>query len=876
MGRDALLEELRQQLWELPLGEDASASPTKSQTKPPKKPKVLVLVGQGGIGKTSLAVKLLEAVGADCEAGTLRPDCPYDGILVLSARQGIGFDEVVRELTQALELPENDGVAARETIDTILRGLQRQRWLLVFDNWEDALYPATHPQAGRTISPELGQLLNALAYRPHSSQVILTSREMPKDLADERDELGLPDPMLVAVRQVDGISEEASVELLRQRGLRDSEADLHWVARRVGGQVLVLALLANLAWGKPGMLRQKPELVTQRAAPVVRAQLERHPEAARELLQRMCVLRAGVDLRGLTFLRVYRDARKRRFGFLPKFKSAPGVTQKTMEETKILVEQLVETSLVQKQFDEKKIEDYYDLHRVIAEVVRETCRGELPVLMQTAYAFYCTDTTVEPKTLEDLQPALEAQYFAFELGNYTEAETLIYRLEKYLEPWGHWTLLKELYEQILPHLDEESQPYILQRLGSRYRSWGDWQQAEAYYREALRLAQGHGNRGLIACLWRLLGEIEQNRGSWEAAESFYRQCLAVEQELGDRAGMAYLWGVLGYIQRNRGNWDEAETLYRQCLAVEEELGDREGMASSWASLGYIQRNRGNWDEAETLLRQSLPMREELGDRAGIAATWECLGEIEQNRGNRDEAETLYRQSLQLREELGDREGIASSWASLGEIERNRGNWDEAESLYRQSLQLREELGDREGIASSWVFLGYIEQCRGNWDEAQTLFRQSLQMYEELGHREGMASLWGVLGDIQRNRGNWDEAESLYRQSLQMREELGDREGMASSIAGLGENELERGNLDAAEALLKDALERMETLGMTDNIAETNWDLAQLYRDRGNSDLAQQHYTNARTLFKQLGAVKDLEKIDREWNGASEAGEAGGE
>ncbi|MEA5551729.1 hypothetical protein VB713_12180 [Anabaena cylindrica UHCC 0172] len=53
--------------------------------------------------------------------------------------------------------------------------------------------------------------------------------------------------------------------------------------------------------------------------------------------------------------------------------------------------------------------------------------------------------------------------------------------------------------------------------------------------------------------------------------------------------------------------------------------------------------------------------------------------------------------------------------------------------------------------------------------------------------------------------------------------------------------------------------------MTWNIAETNYDLALLERQRGNVELADQHYQTAHQIFQQLGAAKDLEKIETEWN-----------
>jgi hypothetical protein len=53
--------------------------------------------------------------------------------------------------------------------------------------------------------------------------------------------------------------------------------------------------------------------------------------------------------------------------------------------------------------------------------------------------------------------------------------------------------------------------------------------------------------------------------------------------------------------------------------------------------------------------------------------------------------------------------------------------------------------------------------------------------------------------------------------------------------------------------------------MTWHIAEANFDLAQLWRKRGNEEIAQEHYQKSHQIFQQLGAAKDLERIEREWN-----------
>ncbi len=57
---------------------------------------------------------------------------------------------------------------------------------------------------------------------------------------------------------------------------------------------------------------------------------------------------------------------------------------------------------------------------------------------------------------------------------------------------------------------------------------------------------------------------------------------------------------------------------------------------------------------------------------------------------------------------------------------------------------------------------------------------------------------------------------------------------------------------------------MQELNMSYEITEAYYGLARLERRRNNTELAQQHYNTAHQIFQQLGAAKDLERIEQEW------------
>ncbi|MEM6840422.1 MAG: tetratricopeptide repeat protein [Cyanobacteria bacterium P01_C01_bin.120] len=632
-------------------------------------PQALVLVGQGGIGKTSLALKLLEALGV--QDTVLAEDCAYEQVIALRVEQGTSFDQVAGLLLDNLAVPVPETpLEAQQKINLILQRLAKSCCLLLLDNLETILHPATHDRAGRAESPEWGKLLTALANNNHHSQIIITSRETPLDLADPRSARGGFHPKRVKRIDVSGIADADSVALLRQYELQDSEADLAWVAEKTGGHVLLLELLASIAYERPGYLRQHPELVTTEATPILREQLGRQSAAARELLKRMGVLRYPVDGVGLTFLRLYTADRERddRFERAAIFERPATLTPEELAETDRLIAQLWRSSLVQRRYDQETCQHFYDLHRVVVEFLQTEYADEQPQLLQAVYRFYCTGKRVEkPKTLEELRPVLEAQHFAFQLGNYSAAFNLLEnQLYEYLKYWGFWDLLRDLYKQILPHTQDNTNYCIcVQSLGILHRDWGDWDKAAEYFQQSLDNAQENEARsGIMAASYGLLGDIERKRGNWDAAESLYQQKLDICRELGDRQGMSQVIGTMGDIKRKRGNWDAAKSLYHQSLKISESLVDRAGIAIAIGCLGENALGRGDLEAAEPLLRQALEQMEALGMKSNIAETNFDLALLERKRNNPTQAQTHYTTAHTLFQQLGaakELERIEQEW-----------------------------------------------------------------------------------------------------------------------------------------------------------------------------------------------------------------------
>jgi tetratricopeptide (TPR) repeat protein len=292
------------------------------------------------------------------------------------------------------------------------------------------------------------------------------------------------------------------------------------------------------------------------------------------------------------------------------------------------------------------------------------------------------------------------------------------------------------------------------------------------------------------------------------------------------------------------------------------LFDRVGQHYAYKIVG------DNSEKAIKYFQKAIEIKKKLNSKVVFFPTLVRIGNLYTRLGDYEKAESAYQEALKNARNNRSFTSIASSLNRLGYIAIRNGNWDKAKRNCQKSLNIyKYRLFDSSGMANSLDLLGNIAYRQGDFDEAEKLYQEALKRHTWAANHSGVATTWMYLGDIARKQGNWGRAEELYKISLQLLTELDDHSEISVIWSCLGENELGRGNLKTAETWLKKALVVMEDLQMVDYMAETNWDLAQVYRSKQDHQKAQEHYKVAHQLFTQLGAKKDLEKIEANWNSA---------
>lgn len=135
---------------------------------------LLGIFGLGGIGKTALAVRLVERVQND-----------FEHVIWTSLRNTHNFNDFVSELilhlnnTQAANITSNSGAL----ISNLINYLKRSRYLIIIDNCFPIFYSNALAGSYKKNHELYGLLLRQISESRHQSCVLITSREKPRGLA---------------------------------------------------------------------------------------------------------------------------------------------------------------------------------------------------------------------------------------------------------------------------------------------------------------------------------------------------------------------------------------------------------------------------------------------------------------------------------------------------------------------------------------------------------------------------------------------------------------------------------------------------------------------------------------------------------------------
>ena len=214
---------------------------------------------------------------------------------------------------------------------------------------------------------------------------------------------------------------------------------------------------------------------------------------------------------------------------------------------------------------------------------------------------------------------------------------------------------------------------------------GEYGAALGSYETAAALAEPASAPGIE----HRIGLLHLRRGEWDLAEASL--AAALDGLKGEAAARATADRSLA--AHRRGQADDAGRLAASALALAEEVDDRRARAQAHNILGILAASRGDYEDAVANAEESLALAESAHDAAAEAAALNNLALAVAAAGDTARAIELTEAGLAVTVTLGDRHREAALRNNLADLLRAAGRRDEAMAELKAAVALFAEVGE---------------------------------------------------------------------------------------------------------------------------------------------------------------------------------------
>lgn len=222
-----------------------------------------------------------------------------------------------------------------------------------------------------------------------------------------------------------------------------------------------------------------------------------------------------------------------------------------------------------------------------------------------------------------------------------------------------------------------------------------------------------------------LGTIAERTGEPTRALEYFQESCVLARQAEDEWGIARALNNLGHVLHTRGDLSAARANIEASLALRRALGDLPGVAKTLINLANIHSAEGDARAVEQRYQESIGIFRELDNRLGIAICLNNLGYLAYQQADYARAQELYQESLTLRRELGDAWGAATALDNLGANALARGEFAAARSYLREGLQIARASGAARRSVEILATLAALDARAQNLEAAVALLAFAL-------------------------------------------------------------------------------------------------------------------------------------------------------
>ena len=692
----------------------------------PNVPTVLVVYGMGGVGKTTLVIRMAHRMSEHYPDGRYFID--LEGF---SAR-----DEPVKPL-QALSLLLRQSGAPPELLPPDLNGcvalwrsrLAGKRALILLDNAADV-------EQVRTLLPSAPGVLVLISSRRRMTE-LEGIEPLCLDVMSPTEALSLLSTIVGPDRV--GAEPEAAQAIAELCGRLPLA--IHIVAARLRTRInWSISSTAQQLRSQRG--RARLLAIGERSVVDVLSWSYRHLTGEQQRFFRLLSLHPGPQV----------DAY-----------AAAALAAVSRDDAEACLDELFEANLV-----EQRTSDFYQLHDLVRDCSwlllnehtdeasrRRAVAGLADYYLQSARS-WCTSVTKgfftigsdvvadacdikEPADDETAFELYELEYrnlcavqrLAVEYGLHELAWQLTCYLLPYLALLNYAGEARAMLESALASAraaeSRRGESICLTGVASIHRRQGRYGEAATLLKQALKLSRGLDDNDAQIRQLTLMGLVYAEEDRLDEARAAYSAAEALANEMGDVQAQATLVNNLGNISLESGRFNEALDQFRRGYDLDDGFGMYDLRMTVLVNMGYCFLLTGRSSEAEAHFGESLALSRKAKNKLNEINA--LVGLCSAARTCRAFADSLKfgREALELAQGLKKDDLVLSALGALGDAHLSIGNVKESWQVFSQALMLAANSDSARYTAMAYEGLAHVSSACHDTDAAGEHWRRALEL-----------------------------------------------------------------------------------------------------------------------------------------------------
>ncbi|MFL5700189.1 MAG: hypothetical protein ACJ797_24185, partial [Ktedonobacteraceae bacterium] len=288
-------------------------------------------------------------------------------------------------------------------------------------------------------------------------------------------------------------------------------------------------------------------------------------------------------------------------------------------------------------------------------------------------------------------------------------------------------------------------------LGLIATSAGQSTEATNRWNSALATFEQYDCQREIAVVCCNLGDVHLRRAEYNQAQAFLRRSLGIAERIGELPLVCIVFGNMGVQAMRTGDLAEAENWFKKGLALAEQINEPVHISVLYTYLSLVLQDQGKLEETGKSLLKAISISRSMAIAPCIGFALIVLGsmrlvqammidvETESRMGAREERTRMLKRAKRTLQRALLLEGMEAETRAEGQLALAQADLrlGEVETAQQRALQTLEEAKRYELIwliARAQRILGSIFAVQGQREQAELHFEQALHTFRRSGMR----------------------------------------------------------------------------------------------------------------------------------------------